>query len=89
MKRVSWRAYLGCLAFFIFACLLLSGAQRLIAVDRQSVQAETERVICSRSEYSVHERMQRQSDANGNILSGRSSYLRAVYQAFPLGDGFA
>lgn len=121
MKRVSWRAYLGCLAFFVFACLLLSGAQRLIAVDGQSVQAETlncreawlcstlssaqnqrssqqeseraygdaERVICSQSEYSVHERMRRRSDANGNILSGRSSYLRAVYQAFPLGDGFA
>ena len=26
-------------------------------------------------------------DANGNVLSGRS-YLRAVYQAFSLGDGF-
>lgn len=26
-------------------------------------------------------------DANGNVLKGRS-YLRAVYQAFALGDGF-
>ena len=26
-------------------------------------------------------------DANGNVLSGKS-YLRAVYQAFTLGDGF-
>ena len=106
MKRVSWRTYMGCFAFFVFACLFLSGAQRLIAADKTSVQTETlncreawlcstlssgdaERVICSQSEYSVHERMQRRSDANGNILSGRSSYLRAVYQAFPLGDGFA
>lgn len=29
------------------------------------------------------------SDANGNILAGARSYLHAVYQAFPLGDGFA
>ena len=28
-----------------------------------------------------------QCDANGNVLKGRS-YLRAVYQAFALGDGF-
>ena len=121
MKRVSWRAYLGCLAFFVFACLFLSGAQRLIAADKTSVQTETlscreawlcsapssaqdqqtsrqrsdraygdsERVIHSQSEYSVYGRMQRRSDANGNVLSGRNSYLRAVYQAFPLGDGFA
>lgn len=27
-------------------------------------------------------------DANGNVLAARS-YLRAVYQAFALGDGFA
>lgn len=27
-------------------------------------------------------------DANGNVLPGRGSYLRMVYQAFPLGDGF-
>ena len=121
MKRVSWRTYMGCFAFFVFACLLLSGAQRLIAADKTSVQTETlscreawlcsapssaqdqqtsrqrsdraygdsERVIHSQSEYSVYGRMQRRSDANGNVLSGRNSYLRAVYQAFPLGDGFA
>ncbi len=29
------------------------------------------------------------SDANGNVLVGARSYLHIVYQAFPLGDGFA
>lgn len=29
------------------------------------------------------------SDANGNVLAGARSYLHIVYQAFPLGDGFA
>ena len=28
-------------------------------------------------------------DANGNILPGNGRYMKAVYQAFPLGDGFA
>ena len=28
-------------------------------------------------------------DANGNILPGSESYMKTVYRAFPLGDGFA
>ena len=30
-----------------------------------------------------------QTDANGNVLRQGSSYMRTVYQAFALGDGFA
>ncbi len=28
-------------------------------------------------------------DSNGNVLPGNGRYMKAVYQAFPLGDGFA
>lgn len=28
-------------------------------------------------------------DANGNVLPGSGRYMKAVYQVFPLGDGFA
>ena len=121
MKCISWRMMLGCFAVFVFACLLLSGAQRLIAVDRQDVSMDTlscrEAWLCSmpsstqdqqtsrqrsektygdakwaihpQNEYADRGRMQRQRDANGNVLSGGNSYLHAVYRAFPLGDGFA
>ena len=30
-----------------------------------------------------------QCDANGNVLPGNGRYMKAAYQAFPLGDGFA
>ena len=121
MKRVSWRMMMGGFAVFVFACLLLSGAQRLIAFDRQNASADApscreawlcsmpssaqnqqtsrqrgekaygdaERTVYPQNEYAEHERMQRRSDANGNVLSGGNSYLHAVYRAFPLGDGFA
>ena len=36
----------------------------------------------------VHAPRPPQTDANGNILR-QTSYMRAVYQAFALGDGFA
>lgn len=103
MKRVSWRAYLGASRSLFSPACFYPVLQRLIAVDRQSVQAETlncreawlcstlssaqnqrssqqeseraygdaERVIHSQSEYSVYGRMQRRSDANGNVLSGQ------------------
>ena len=35
------------------------------------------------------ETLSAQCDANGNVLPGGGRYMKAVYQAFPLGDGFA
>ncbi len=46
------------------------------------------RPISGLSPARVRETLLQRSDANGRVLRGRS-YLREVYEAFALGDGFA
>jgi len=116
MRNQARNALLAlCLA--LFACLLLSGAQRLIASgeDRPScatvtvqaylcgapadaAQADRQNDARARWEGRAAEAVQALadcapggacSDANGNVLTSAVSYLRTVYQAFVLGDGFA
>lgn len=57
-----------------------------IAEDAQTPERRWERVVqaaslCASAAPALH------CDANGNVLT-RESYLRAVYRAFSLGDGF-
>lgn len=104
----------------LFACLLLSGAQRLIGCQAQSGQssaaAPAQAYLCSaapsyaqsaeegaRGETGEHrsafdalpagspcaQPRGARADANGNVIASGVSYLRSVYQAFALGDGFA
>ncbi len=46
------------------------------------------RPVSGLSPARVRAELLQRSDANGRVLSGRS-YLREVYEAFTLGDGFA
>lgn len=98
-----------------FACVLLSGAGRLLGTqERQAPESLPARVVltapapreAAESAFaSCMEALRRapegeapqaqtigtpraQTDANGNVLRGMS-YLRTVYSAFALGDGFA
>lgn len=104
----------------LFACLLLSGAQRLIGCQEPSGQslaaASAQVYLCSaaspfaqsaedgsRGETGEHrsafdalpagrpcaQPRGARADANGNVIASGVSYLRSVYQAFALGDGFA
>lgn len=99
-----------------FACVLLSGAGRLLGGEEPR-QAAGPRPVCAALGSGVQlesvvgaspagaeglrraaqEAVRRESaacppvaltDANGNVLRGES-YLRTVYSAFALGDGFA
>lgn len=105
------------LAFFAltFACVLLSGAGRLLGAQAQqpceslpavvSLTAPAAREASESVFASGQESLRRApegeapqeqpacapralTDANGNVLRGMS-YLRTVYSAFALGDGFA
>ena len=98
-----------------FACVLLSGAGRLLGAQPQPaceslpslvsltapVAREAVESVSAASQESLRripegEAPQEQpacvpralTDANGNVLRERS-YLRTVYSAFALGDGFA
>ena len=98
-----------------FACLLLSGAPRLVASGEEagsapalSVRAaltaparqdDSDIAAAAQSSARRGERIFETAsliapavpalrcDANGNVLA-RESYLRTVYRAFSLGDGF-
>ena len=114
------RSMLFAASLALFACLLLSGAQRLIGSQLQGGQspaaAPAQAYLCSASpayvlstedgsrdkagEYrdSVDalpagrpfaQPRGARADANGNVIASGISYLRSVYQAFALGDGFA
>lgn len=121
MKAVKPRGYGGILVLFVFACLLLAGSQRLIALsdtpkeipdlsgreawfcaaptaaqeqlpDGQKgsrVDGEKSIAVASGQWKQQVEAISTRCDANGNILPGNGRYMKAVYQAFPLGDGFA
>ena len=98
-----------------FACVLLSGAGRLLGTQERHIPeslparavltAPAPREAAESALASCQETLRRapegeapqvqaisapraQTDANGNVLRGRS-YLRTVYSAFALGDGFA
>lgn len=121
MKLRLSRAYGGVIVLFVFACLLLAGAGRLIESETASESltdlsqrqawlcaapsfaqeqlpgaqsearlGEDHRLAASEKEK-VHNAglLLLRSDANGNVLLGSESYLKTVYRAFPLGDGFA
>mgnify|MGYP004523031269 CR=1 FL=1 len=122
MKIKGSRVYSGVFVLFIFACLLLAGAGRLVASSEKDAQnlsdlSQREAWLCAapnaaqeplsgaqnethpngesrfalsagREEQNAGAVLQR-SDANGNILPGSESYMKTVYRAFPLGDGFA
>lgn len=114
MRNQARNALLA-LCLTLFACLLLSGSQRLIASgeDRPS-SAPVTTYLCGAPAYAAQADRQDDcrarwegraaeavqallvcalsgacSDANGNVLTSAVSYLRTVYQAFALGDGFA
>ena len=121
MKAQGSRVCSGAIVLFVFVCLLLAGAGRLIASEgdgqrmpdlsqRQSwlcaaPNAAQEPLTDARQEirpggehrfaFSANREGQRAAallqrrDANGNILPGSESYMKTVYRAFPLGDGFA
>ena len=121
MKARGSRLYSGAVVLFVFVCLLLAGAGRLIASENDSqslpdlsqreawfcaapnvvqepltgVQSEARpcgeqrpALSAERDGQSAEALLQRR-DANGNILPGSESYMKTVYRAFPLGDGFA
>lgn len=98
-----------------FACVLLSGAGRLLGTQAQqapeslpalvSLTAPAAREAVESVSAASQESLRRApegevppeqpasapralTDANGNVLRGMS-YLRTVYSAFALGDGFA
>ena len=121
MKAKGSRVCSGAIVLFVFVCLLLAGAGRLIASEgdgqhmpdlsqRQAwlcaaPNAAQEPLTDARQEirpggehrfaFSANREGQRAAallqrrDANGNILPGSESYMKTVYRAFPLGDGFA
>ena len=108
MKAKGSRVCSGAIVFFVFVCLLLAGAGRLIASegDGQRIPDLSQRQawLCAapnaaggehRFAFSANREGQRAAallqrrDANGNILPGSESYMKTVYRAFPLGDGFA
>lgn len=69
------------------AYFISPAAESLCQADKQTpLRCEIMPAVCVRQAEASLPRVQR--DANGNVLSG-VSYLRAVYQAFALGDGFA
>ncbi|MBP3427770.1 MAG: hypothetical protein J6M47_05870 [Clostridia bacterium] len=119
MKECSWYKLLLCTFLVCFACLLVTGADRLIEREEPSVmlaqnvpasaytcrlqtQSELNGLLeareydAQRKDLPAHSgksalRMETAGiccDSNGNILAA-CSYMRAVYQAFALGDGFA
>ena len=102
----------------LFACLLITGAQRLIGCETEPAKASVPRLmqayLCSTPSCETEAGTARVSmegtrsaqaalptgrlcalpggvsaDANGNVITSGVSYLRSVYQAFALGDGFA
>ena len=108
MKAKGSRVCSGAIVFFVFVCLLLAGAGRLIASegDGQRISDLSQRPLTDarqeirpggehRFAFSANREGQRAAallqrrDANGNILPGSESYMKTVYRAFPLGDGFA
>ena len=115
MKARGSRVCSGAIVLFVFVCLLLAGAGRLIASegDGQHMPDLSQRQawLCAapnadarqeirpggehRFAFSANREGQRAAallqrrDANGNILPGSESYMKTVYRAFPLGDGFA
>ena len=112
MKAKGSRVCSGAIVLFVFVCLLLAGAGRLIASEGQrqawlcaAPNAAQEPLTDARQEirpggehrfaFSANREGQRAAallqrrDANGNILPGSESYMKTVYRAFPLGDGFA
>lgn len=118
MQKRSGRALFLLMCLVAFACVLVSGAGRLIGCE--TPQPDQDRAISAASaalqcapvpraeEAGVLGQTQRGGsrrgmvslaaglfparavccDANGNILSAQS-YLRTVYRAFALSDGFA
>ena len=114
MKAKGSRVCSGAIVFFVFVCLLLAGAGRLIASEgdgqRMPDLSQRQAWLCAapnaaqepltdarqeirpggehRFAFSANREGQRR-DANGNILPGSESYMKTVYRAFPLGDGFA
>lgn len=121
MKAKGSRVCSGAIVFFVFVCLLLAGAGRLIASEsdgqRMADLSQRQAWLCAapnaaqepltdarqeirpggehRFAFSANRKGQRAAallqrrDANGNILPGSESYMKTVYRAFPLGDGFA
>lgn len=61
-----------------------SGAQAV----RSPLAAGRGELLCAPDPCRMGERPGQNRDANGNVLLS-GSYLHEVYQAFPLGDGFA
>ena len=96
MKAKGSRVCSGAIVLFVFVCLLLAGAGRLIASEgdgqRMPDLSQRQAWLCAApnaaQEPLTDARLQRR-DANGNILPGSESYMKTVYRAFPLGDGFA
>ena len=121
MKAKGSRVCSGAIVLFVFVCLLLAGAGRLIASEsdaqhmpdlsqrqawlcaapnaaqepltdtRQEIRPGGEhRFALSANREGQHAAaLLQRRDANGNILLGSESYMKTVYRAFPLGDGFA
>ena len=121
MKAKGSRVCSGAIVLFVFVCLLLAGAGRLIASEgdgqRMPDLSQRQAWLCAapnaaqepltdarqeirpggehRFAFSANREGQRAAallqrrDANGNILPGSESYMKTVYRAFPLGDGFA
>ena len=121
MKARGSRICSGAIVLFVFVCLLLAGAGRLISSEsdgqRMPDLSQRQAWLCAapnaaqepltdarqeirpggehRFAFSANREGQRAAallqrrDANGNILPGSESYMKTVYRAFPLGDGFA
>ena len=121
MKAKGSRVCSGAIVLFVFVCLLLAGAGRLIASESDAQHmpdlSQRQAWLCAapnaaqepltdarqeirpggehRFAFSANREGQRvaallqRCDANGNILPGSESYMKTVYRAFPLGDGFA
>lgn len=121
MRTRGSRLYSGAVVLFVFVCLLLAGAGRLIGSENDSPSlsdlSQREAWLCAAPnaaqeplpgaqggtypsgeqrlalsdgrEIQSAEALLQRRDANGNILPGSESYMKTVYRAFPLGDGFA
>lgn len=72
-------------------CAVPTAAQEQLPEGQSVSRASSEKRAAVPSERWNRQagRLVARCDANGNVLSGNGRYMKAVYRAFPLGDGFA